>query len=57
MCITMKPDLTCCAWYRVFNNAEWWSEVSAVEFASNISRYFRLSTLLHKERQVCMSLT
>ena len=35
---------------RVLNNAEWWDDVSGVHFVSDITRHFRLSSMLAKER-------
>ena len=35
---------------RIYNNADWWGEVKAVEFVSNIARHFRVSSMLAKER-------
>ena len=35
---------------RIFNNADWWGEVKAVEFVSDIARHFRVSSMLAKER-------
>ena len=36
--------------FRIFNNADWWREVKAVEFVSDIARHFRVSSMLAKER-------
>ena len=35
---------------RIYNNADWWREVKAVEFVSDIARHFRVSSMLAKER-------
>ena len=35
---------------RIYNNADWWGEVKAVEFVSDIARHFRVSSMLAKER-------
>jgi tyrosyl-tRNA synthetase len=35
---------------RIFNNADWWGGVKAVEFVSDITRHFRVSSMLAKER-------
>ena len=36
----------------MYDNGEWWGDVSALEFVSGISRHFRLSAMLAKERYV-----
>ena len=34
----------------VLDNWSWWRDVEAVEFASDVARYFRVSSMLAKER-------
>ena len=41
-----------CSCCRVFDNAQWWEGVGAVDFVSNISRHFRMGDILAKRRYV-----
>ena len=36
--------------HRILNNSDWWEGVGAVNFVSEITRHFRLSAMLRKER-------
>lgn len=35
--------------YRIVNNAEWYDNMSALEFIGNVGRHFRIGTMLGKQ--------
>ena len=50
VCVCVKFNNTFDYGCRIFNNANWWGEVRAVEFVSDIARHFRVSSMLAKDR-------
>ncbi len=36
--------------FRVLDNADWWRDVSALEFVSSMARHFRLGSMLSRDR-------